>query len=89
MLTEREYDNACAAEARLGRLAAQACNESMTEAQARVLILAMSAFPDEAVYLAETIFEAYGWPSDDVDMSWLDNTGRAVWAAFTAYRGAV
>lgn len=84
--TEAEYEADCALEARSARMAALAVNEMMTEAQAQVLLLAMSAFPAEAGQLAEVVFEAYGWPHDDLDASWLDQAGRATWAAFQAYR---
>jgi len=81
-----EYEADCVLEARRARQAAASVNAMMTEAQASVLLLAMSAFPDEAAMLAEVVFEGFFWPSDDLDTACLDQTGRAVWAAFGAYR---
>jgi hypothetical protein len=86
--SEQEYEDACALEARNGRLAAQACNEIFTLAQAKALQLACDALPVAAVYITEAAFEEYGWPHDDLDESWLDDAGRATWEIFTAWRKA-
>ena len=51
-----------------------------------MLRLAMDAMPEAAVFLAETAFEAYGWPSDQLDTAWLDDAGRVTFAVFQAYR---
>jgi hypothetical protein len=84
--TEREYDDDCALEARNARMAARACNDILTLTQATVLKLAIDAMPDAAPMLAETAFEAYGWPHDEVDTAWLDDAGRITWDIFGAYR---
>jgi hypothetical protein len=86
--TEREYEDECWLEGRSARLAAQSCNEIFSLAQANVLKLAMDAMPEVAVLLAEQAFEAYGWPSDQIDTAWLDEAGRTTWAIYRAYRSA-
>ena len=83
---EREYEDDCALEGRNARLAAEACNAILTLTQANVLKLAIDAMPEAAVFLAETAFETYGWPSDDLDAAWLDDAGRVTFAVFQAYR---
>jgi hypothetical protein len=70
-----------------GRVAAQACNDLLSPAQAAVLRLAIDAMPEAAIGLAEQAFEAYGWPSDSVDPNCLDETGRVIWGVYRAYRG--
>ena len=83
---ERQYAAATAERARDDKMAAQACNAILTLTQANVLRLAIDAMPEAAVFLAETAFEAYGWPSDDLDAAWLDDAGRVTFAVFQAYR---
>jgi hypothetical protein len=86
--SEQEYEDDCALDARNGRLAAKSCNDILTIAQANVLRLAMDAMPEAAAEIAERAFEAYGWPHDDLDASWLDDAGRVTWAVFQRYRSA-
>ena len=83
---ERQYAAATAERARDDKMAAQACNAILTLTQANVLRLAIDAMPEAAVFLAETAFEAYGWPSDQLDTAWLDEAGRVTFAVFQAYR---
>lgn len=83
---EFEYHASCASEAYKLRAAAEATNAILTLTQANVLKLSMDAMPEAAVFLAETAFEAYGWPSDDLDAAWLDDAGRVTFAVFQAYR---
>ena len=87
-VTERQHNTACALEARTQRQAAEAVNAIFSLAQANVLRLAMDAMPEVAVLLAEQAFEAYGWPSDQIDTAWLDEAGRTTWAIYRAYRSA-
>jgi hypothetical protein len=70
-----------------GRVAAEACNDLLSPAQANVLKLAMDAMPEAAIGIAEQAFEAYGWPEDHLDTNCLDETGRVVWGVYRAYRG--
>lgn len=85
-MTEHEYHTACAAEANRLRRNALAINDILTETQAMTLRLAMDAMPEAAVYFAETAFEEYGWPADDLDTTFLDAAGRATWEVFCAWR---
>jgi hypothetical protein len=86
--SEREYEDECWLEGRSARLAAQACNDILTLAQAKALELACDAMPEAAVMLAEQAFEAYGWPHDMLDGLYLDEAGRVTWAIYRAYRSA-
>lgn len=83
---EREYEDACAQEARNARMAAQSCNAILTLRQADFALACMRQNADEAVGLVEDLFDAHGWPSDDLDTAWLDDAGRVTWELFTAYR---
>jgi hypothetical protein len=85
---ERRQSAAAAERSNAERRAALAVNELLTIAQANVLKLAMDAMPEAAVLIAEQAFEAYGWPSDDLDANWLDDAGRVTWAVFQRYRSA-
>jgi hypothetical protein len=87
MLTEREYWNAHAAEERAARMAAEACNELLTPAEAMALEIACKAFPQESAGLIESIFDERGWPDDDLSELWLDATGQIVWDIYQMYRG--
>lgn len=89
MNTEHAYHTDCALRARTERLNAEACNELLTAKQAAALAIAIEAFPGTAAELVETVFEARGWPNDALDEAWLDDTGRAVWAAYGVWRGEV
>ena len=84
--SEREYENDCALEARNARLAAEACNDIFTVAQAKALQLACDALPIAAVFMIESAFEEYGWPHDALDTFWLNEACRATWEIFTAWR---
>lgn len=87
LYTESDFNADCALQARTARQAAEACNELLTIAQASALKLAMDALPEAATLIAETAFEAYGWPADEVDENWLTTAGSKTWAVFKAYRG--
>lgn len=89
MNTEHAYHAGTALRARTERLNAEACNDMLTPKEAAALAIAIKAFPDIAVELIETVFEGRGWPNDCVDEAWLDDTGRAVWAAYGVWRGEV
>jgi hypothetical protein len=52
--SEREYENDCALEARNARLAAEACNDIFTVAQAKALQLACDALPIASVFMIES-----------------------------------
>lgn len=86
--SEQEYENDCALEARNARLAAEACNDIFTVAQAKALQLACDALPIASVFMIESAFEEYGWPHDALDTAWLDDAGRATWEIFTAWRAS-
>ena len=86
--SEREYENDCALEARNARLAAEACNDIFTVAQAKALQLACDALPIASVFMIESAFEEYGWPHDYLDTAWLDEAGRVTWEIFTAWRAS-
>ena len=85
---ERQYAAASAERARDDKMAAQACNAILTLTQANVLKLAMDAMPEAAAQIAETAFEAYGWPDDRIDTAYLNEAGRATWAVFAAWRAS-
>lgn len=82
---EREYEDDCALEGRNARLAAEAVNDILTLTQAKVLRLAMDCMPEAAVFLAETVFEQYGWPDAALDPTWLNATGRVTWSCYSSY----
>ena len=84
-MTEHDYINACAERAQDERRSAQACNDLLTATQANVLRLAMDCMPEAAVFLAETVFEQYGWPDAALDPTWLDATGRVTWSCYSSY----
>jgi hypothetical protein len=85
-MTEREYENDCALEARNARMAAEACNYILTRRQAEFALDCIQQAPNESMYLVEDLFDTHGWPSDDLDTAWLDDAGRVTWELFTAYR---
>ena len=80
-----DYEAACAERARDDRWAAEACNDLLTATQANVLRLAMDCMPEAAVFLAETVFEQYGWPDAALDPTWLNDTGRVTWSCYYSY----
>jgi hypothetical protein len=84
-MTEQEYNAACAERARDDRWAAEACNDLLSTTQANVLRLAMDCMPEAAVFLAETVFEQYGWPDAALDPTWLNDTGRVTWSCYQSY----
>lgn len=86
---ERHHHTNTARRARTERLNAQACNDLLTGKEATALAIVLTALPNEAAQIVETIFEARGWPADTVDEACLDSAGRVVWAAYAAWRGEV
>jgi hypothetical protein len=84
-MTEHEYNKACAERERDDRWAAEACNDLLSATQANVLRLAMDCMPEAAVFLAETVFEQYGWPDAGLDPTWLNETGRVTWSCYYSY----
>jgi len=66
---------------------AEIANQILGIDQALALLEAMRKLPIAAVGLAEVVFEAYGWPCEDVDNNWLDTAGcytmdiYAIWRA--------
>jgi hypothetical protein len=83
---ERDHHTRCALTARTERLAAQSVNDLLTGKEATALAIVLTALPVEAAQIVEVIFEARGWPADDVDEAYLDGAGRVVWAAYQTYR---
>ena len=83
---EREYHDNCAERAASERRAAEACNEILTLRQADFALACFWQNPVEAIALVEDLFDAHGWPSDDLDTAWLDDAGRVTWELFKAYR---
>jgi hypothetical protein len=86
---ERNYHTRCVLTARTERLAAEACNDLLTGKEATALAIVLTALPNEAAQIVEVIFEARGWPADDVDEAYLSSAGRVVWDAYRAWRGEV
>lgn len=83
---ERDYNDRCAANARSARLAAEACNELLSLAQADFLLACVEQNPVDSIPLVESIFDEVGWPDTDLDENWLDDTGARVWKAYRMYR---
>ena len=86
MLTEREYWNAHASEERAGKLAAEACNELLTPAEADFLMACVEQDVEDWTYLVEKAFDNAGWPDDDLSELWLDKNGMVIWGIYRAYR---
>lgn len=84
--TESEHWNAAAAEARAGKLAAEAVNESMSLAEAEFLLACVQDGAHDWPGLVEDAFNDAVWPDDDLHEVWLDMTGQAVWKVYRAYR---
>lgn len=74
---ERAYHAANAAAEADARHNAEIMNEIFRTEQALALLAAMRACPEAAVYIAETVFEIYGWPANSADINecWLDTDG--------------
>lgn len=83
---ERDYWAAADAEARRRKMLAIACNEIMTPAKADFFLACVEFDPAECAGLVETIFDAAGWPDDDLDECYLDAAGLKVWRAYRIYR---
>ena len=56
---------------------AEIVNQILTIEQALAVLTVMRACPEAAVYLAESLFEVYGWPANSADVNecWLDTAG--------------
>ena len=56
---------------------AEVMNKILTIEQALAVLAVMRACPEAAVYIAEDVFEQYGWPAhrDDINECWLDTAG--------------
>lgn len=56
---------------------AEITNEILTIEQALAILAAMRACPEAAGYMADAVFETYGWPasSADIDECWLSTAG--------------
>ena len=65
---------------------AEIVNDILTIEQALALLAAMRACPEAAVYMAEAIFETYGWPADDIAPGWLDTAGMYTMQIFKMYQ---
>jgi len=74
---ERAYHAANAAAEADARHNAEIMNEILSTEQALAVLAAMRACPEAAVYMAEAIFETYGWPAhrDDINECWLSTAG--------------
>lgn len=85
--SEHEYWKRQACEVRSGRLAAEAVNDMMTPAEAMAFEIAVTAFPQESAGLVEAVFDALGWPKDNLSELHLTTSGQSVWKAYQIYRG--
>jgi hypothetical protein len=86
-ITETEWAAQWSADERRARMLAQAVNESMTRVEAELLLAVARQGDEDWTYIVEGVFDARGWPDDDLSELWLDATGQIVWDVYQIYRG--
>jgi hypothetical protein len=86
-ITETEWAAQWSADERRARMLAQAVNECMTRVEAELLLAVARQGDEDWTYIVEGVFDARGWPDDDLSELWLDATGEIVWQVYQMYRG--
>jgi len=71
--------------ARDARRNAEACNDILTVRQAYAVRDMLTAFPQHTAAIVELVFDECGWPEDDLDECFLNESGLIVWNIYQGW----